>query len=131
MRGLDCMLNSALHVVSIRALLRQCVFKPPSLAIPKQHTAQTLHGSAQELPYENVRQFLSVAWPFIFLESETLITADSHAGREQRAVAPRSVLTEQTFHDPEREECDSWAMQSSPTSGAGHLSAAGLLSLGA
>jgi len=101
-----------------------------NIEITKQHTAQTLHGSAQELPYENVRQFLSVVWPFIFLESETLITADSHAGREQRAVAPRSVLTEQTFHDPEREECDSWVMQSSPTSGAGHLLAALLLSLG-
>ena len=79
---------------------------------------------------ENVRQFLSAVWPFIFLDD----FGNTHhcrrpSGKEQQAWL-LEVHTIQTCNEPEREEHDCWVVQSSPTSlELGHLSSTGLWSL--
>lgn len=87
-------------------------------------------GLQENRLHENVRQFLSVVWSFIFSDDfGNTPHCRRSSGKEQQAWL-LEVYIIQTFHEPEREEHDCWVVQSSPTSQElGHLSSTGLLSL--
>lgn len=84
----------------------------------------------QKYLQEDVRQFLSVVWPFWFLGD----FGNSHhcrrsSDKEQQAWPLEGHII-QAFHEPKREECDCWGVWSSPTSSElEHLSSIGLLFL--